>query len=719
MNDRGNDIYHAAAGTCEWLLRHQTYRDWVSHRRGLLWIKGKPGSGKSTLLKYALQHAHGGHETEDKALILSFFFHGRGSELQRTPLGLFRSLLHQLLSQVPGALSNLIDTFEDRRRKLGTPGEKWRWHPQELPGFFESSLPKVLDTYSVRLYIDALDESGKKNAIELLKKFKSLLQKLSSTNSQFGICVTCRHYPILVWDYGLEICLERENKRDISTYVRTELSSRHSRAIDLITDRALGVFLWAYLTVDRVLELEREGEGPIKILAEIQHIPQGLDELYDELIQNMKGIPASLRLMQWICFATRPLSIDELRWAMVVDADCPYKTLQQCRSGEDYTYDNDMMERRVKALSCGLAETVASSNARVVQFIHQSVKDFFVEKGLLATDGASQSANSAIARAHYRLFKSCIRYLEMEEIFQSITVHQRNLRSKVPLLHYATTTWVTHAKQSEAREVSQANLSDYLDWPSESLIQSWVRIYREIDMYSADCPPEGTNSLHVVSRYGLIQTLWVILQKADQLGNDIDCRDDYGRSPLSWAAEKGHEAIVKLLLATGKVDVNLKAYGGQTPLSWAAEKGHEAIVKLLLATGKVDVDLQAYGGQTPLSWAAEKGHQAIVKLLLATRRVSINSKAYGGQTPLSWAAEKGHAATVELLLATGKADVDSKDRYGRSPLSWAAEKGHEDVIKLLLATGKVDVDSKDQYGRSPIWWAVKKGHKTIIELLQV
>ena len=52
----------------------------------------------------------------------------------------------------------------------------------------------------------------------------------------------------------------------------------------------------------------------------------------------------------------------------------------------------------------------------------------------------------------------------------------------------------------------------------------------------------------------------------------------------------GLESIVKLLLDTGKMEVNSKDTNSRTPLSWAAQYRYEAIAKLLLDTGKVVVD---------------------------------------------------------------------------------------------------------------------------------
>ncbi|KAL7785260.1 hypothetical protein V8C37DRAFT_419985 [Trichoderma ceciliae] len=764
MQNRAHDIERAIIGTCEWLLRHDTYMSWAASYRSLLWIKGKPGSGKSTLLKHVFSNQQSVPDTRDNDLVLSFFFHGRGDELQKTPLGLFRSLLHQILKQAPEALSDLVDTFEQKCKEIGDPPERWQWHPEELWRFFESSLPKILAVRPVWLFVDALDECGETDAVRLALNLKSLLE--SSPITAVGglhICFSCRHYPIPPGlDGVLEICVEDENGEDISAYVRLKLSESSVRnastILDLVTARASGIFMWARLVMERVLYLERQRAGWKRIEEEIRTTPSDMDELYLDHINRMDDKPASLKLIQWICFASRPLSLIELRWALAVDADCPHKLLQQCESAKDYEYDDDM-EKRVIALSCGLAESVSSSETSIVQFIHQSAKDFFMEKGLLVLDSSSTFIDAAIGKAHFQLSRTCIRYLSMEEISdeisqlasyrrekekakfpmsyyttnlfmeemgedfsreigQSTRYKREKMKLDFPFLSYATTQWVTHTTQSNSRDVPQEDLLELFSWPSNVLLHLWTHAYKAMVNYLPDHPPEGTSLVHIVARYQILGALNAILQNTDQATTCIDLKDNYGQTPLWLAAANGHKIAVELLLGTGQVEVDIKDKYGRTPLSRAAANGHKGVVELLLGTGQVEVHSQDGDGNTPLSGAAENGHEVVVKLLLATGQVEIDSKdKLQHRTPLSLAAANGHKTVVELLLSTSQVEIDSKDEDGQTPLSWAATNGHKTVVELLLSTGQVEVDLKDKYGQTPLFWAAAYGHKAVVELL--
>ncbi|KAK3986791.1 ankyrin repeat domain-containing protein 17 [Cladorrhinum sp. PSN332] len=712
--DRFHEVGRASRGTCEWLLQHETYNRWATRDLGLLWIKGKPGSGKSTLLKYALGNSGAG----DKDLVLKFFFHDRGDELQKSRLGLFQSLLHQVLQHAPDALQDLVAGFQKKREENGEPGKDWRWHEQELQLFFESALPKVLQARSVWLYIDALDESGNGNAVMLVEIFKSLLKSLKPQPralGKFRICLSCRHHPILDVDKSIfEICTEDENQKDISTFVHDRLASfdkRSSKIPDMISQRARGVFQWAHLVVEKVLDLERGGYALKKIEAEVDSLPTDLRNLYQKLTEDMKPGSDSLKLVQWICFARRPLTIGELPWAMVIDADCPHQSLRACQSADDYVSDPARIERQVQTLSCGLAE-VSKGRQPVIQFIHQSVKDFFLGEGLLALSGCKTSSEAAL-KAHFRFSNICMRYLEMEEISRSNVYENANF----PFLRYATTSWVSHIQQCDAESTRPEDFLELFYWPSNTLMELWVHAYRALDPFHLDCPNPGTSLLHVASRHRLLRLLTAILKRGNQISMDINTRDGWGWTPLSLAANEGHEAIVKLLLGTGKVDIDAKDEQGRTTLSLAAERGREAIVKLLLGTNKIDVDPKDEYGRTPLSLAADEGHKAIVKLLLGTNKIDVNLKDKYGRTPLLLAAGHGYEGIVKLLLGTGKVNIDAKEKHGMTPLSLAADRGHEAIVKLLLGTNKVDIDAKDKYGRTPLWLAALRGNEAIVKLL--
>jgi ankyrin repeat protein len=103
--------------------------------------------------------------------------------------------------------------------------------------------------------------------------------------------------------------------------------------------------------------------------------------------------------------------------------------------------------------------------------------------------------------------------------------------------------------------------------------------------------------------------------------------------------------LERLLAETGgniEVSADTKDNDGRTPLSWAAAQGYEAVVKLLLAREDVEADAKDYIDQTPLWWAALGGHEAVVKLLLARDDVAANSKDSRDRIPLSVAVEAGY-----------------------------------------------------------------------------
>ena len=142
---------------------------------------------------------------------------------------------------------------------------------------------------------------------------------------------------------------------------------------------------------------------------------------------------------------------------------------------------------------------------------------------------------------------------------------------------------------------------------------------------------------------------------------------------------------MRALIESG-ADVNKARNNGVTPLFMAAEKGHGAILRVLIeADADVIKGKTMYDGATPLCIGAQKGHEAVVRALIEAG-TDVNKTMDDGVTPLYIAAHNGHAAVVRALIELG-ADVIRATDDGATALFMAAQMGHEAVVRALIEVG--------------------------------
>ncbi|KHO11648.1 F-box domain-containing protein [Metarhizium robertsii ARSEF 23] len=203
-----------------------------------------------------------------------------------------------------------------------------------------------------------------------------------------------------------------------------------------------------------------------------------------------------------------------------------------------------------------------------------------------------------------------------------------------------------------------------------------------------------------------------VIKRLLEYGVDIEARDQFRRTSLLYAIRSGRQNIVELLLENG-AHVAVKDNDGQTPLLEAIIFGQEAIAKLLIEKG-ADIQAKDDLGTTPLHSAAIRRGTAVLKLLLE-KGVDIEAKDYVQRTPLNAAAAHGHKAAVKLLLEKG-ADTEAMDVWGNTPLLNAAWMGKGAVVKLLVKNG-VDINARGKHGLTPLSKAAEKGHTAVVKFL--
>ncbi|KAI1614995.1 heterokaryon incompatibility protein-domain-containing protein [Exophiala viscosa] len=156
MDSRRSTIKNAYSTTCQWLLRHSAYLEWMDPKqlpqhRGFLWLNGKPGAGKSTLIKFAYAHAE--RVRCENEVLISFFFNARGDELEKSTTGMYRALLYQLMNKAP----DLQTIWDDVHTPCEDQNQPPVWTTELLSELLSTAIAR-LGQRRLTCFVDALDE---------------------------------------------------------------------------------------------------------------------------------------------------------------------------------------------------------------------------------------------------------------------------------------------------------------------------------------------------------------------------------------------------------------------------------------------------------------------------------------------------------------------------------------------------------------------------------
>ena len=322
-------------------------------------------------------------------------------------------------------------------------------------------------------------------------------------------------------------------------------------------------------------------------------------------------------------------------------------------------------------LACSLGLVTVEKSSSTVRLVHYTLQEYL-----------SNNPNLFL-EPHSLIAEVCLTYLNFRHVM-GFSPTLRSVPPTAPFTEYASCYWGTHYRRGSTGKVKTLALK-LLDGYDKH-ISSKILLLRGTDIrdrpFDRQGTPRGFTGLHSAAYLGCVEIVVALLETNQW---DVQATDFHGNTAIIWAARRGHEGVVQVLLERKDVNPNTpnNEYG-QTPLSWATKNGYEGVVKMLLGHNGINPDKpDTYYGQTPLSWAAENGHEGVVRMLLGRNGVNPDLADKWSRTPLLRATENGHEGVVRTLLERDDVNPGKADSWSRKPLSWALEKGHDRIAKLL------------------------------------
>ncbi|KAK2746828.1 hypothetical protein FQN57_002870 [Myotisia sp. PD_48] len=416
----------------EWLSSHEEYLKWRDNpSSSFLWIEGKPGSGKSTLSKQIAQKLNRGRRTHNRQassdttseiqysyasgpqdyhdpIVAEFYFSFRGGISETSHELMLRSIVYQIWSQNQKLFLILRDRYRERKRgSSNNAGNQPMWRYEDLKSAL-NSLHRINFPLNVFIVLDGMDESDdfqRKDVLcflsRLAAKSSDCIIKVSvASRPENGIRPVAEVYNIVLQDLNMED-IRKTVERNIDNIGRlcglTDTSSQQglSKIKHYIIENSHGVFLWVALVLQDLNRHVRKGAFTIASLEKRMHkLPRELGgqngfyrAIVDSLVRHLakakhceaeeldEALHRGRRILAWVTFPKRPISADEMRDVLATDASI---------SSDEFEENRPIQLERGILSYCGTLVEVQSTQ-QVVQLIHQTAREFLLDRGSVAS----------------------------------------------------------------------------------------------------------------------------------------------------------------------------------------------------------------------------------------------------------------------------------------------------------------------------------------------
>ncbi|KAF9692282.1 hypothetical protein EKO04_009464 [Ascochyta lentis] len=451
LNDRLHSIPAPHEGTLEWAFDDQQtdeggVLEWLGNQRddNLFWVTGRPGAGKTTLMKSLFRNdrifdyleAWSGHAP---GITSGFFFWNCGTELQRSGLGLLRSLLYESLQdmiygpleQDVGIIQHLFADRWEQFRSYG--GGLYSLSYSELRRAFELMISDANKKFLFMIDgLDEIDEAG-----DLVDVVPLLIN--ASKKENVKIIVSSRPSPAFqeAFEKRPRLWVDDHTTNDVHAYILHEFSQDESLAklrgntvvpeemdvVNLLSETSCGIFLWGMLATKFLLQELTGNDNFTTLQNRAEMLPSDLDELLSHIMSNFEptdleqawkvsvlveshGYPSLLPLSfalssdekSSIAAARRPLKTAEV--SQRID-DIRQILTYKCRNLFSIFNTQDPEQR---------TPSILSPEALKVTYTHRSIRTFFLsspaQKGKLLTTTLNPTA--AWANAYLTTLKTLI-----------------------------------------------------------------------------------------------------------------------------------------------------------------------------------------------------------------------------------------------------------------------------------------------------------------------